>query len=171
MPWWTYKAETQTLKRTIEFKLQGAVITEENPKTTKAESYQGTAIEGVYSTTYYAAIAAVLLAIISLICSVSAAAGKASNKIAFCSVLLALVLTIFTPLYFALALPNALAQGVFPGMFSGIEYRFNGVSEAGDISWGPAIGWYLLVLACILTAIAAIATVISGKTVKERAEI
>jgi uncharacterized integral membrane protein len=92
---------------------------------------------------------------------IAAAAGKASYKIVFGTILLTLILTIFAPIYFALALPNALAQGVFSGMFSGIDYKFNGISADGAISWGPGIGWYLATVACILVIIAALLQVIS----------
>lgn len=118
--------------------------------------------------------------IFGLIGTVMVMLNKIGRGMGTLLVIIALILSIFAPLYLMFTLPNAFSEdslaesesstqsSVEEDFFGSEKYEALGVSA--EISWGPAIGWFLALFAMLLCIPSLFLVIISSPTPRKAYE-
>jgi hypothetical protein len=146
--------------------------------------------------TYYLTMICIILVIIALILTGLASLGKMSNKLGQIFALIALIFVLITLVYFPIGLPGAIKDNYNEGsslgsdIFRQYDVEFDGsfIGEtsskikAADIpgtpsdalgefkikwSWGPAYGWFLILIAFIFILIGIIISIFAKERIEE----
>jgi hypothetical protein len=112
---------------------------------------------GVFSTTQILTILALVFTLLMFIFGLLVAMGKVSGKIGGIVGVLAVVFTLLAFVYFMAALPPTMEEeaveglGAISGFWGSESIDLMGASM--DMSWGPGIAWYLMIVAFFLALI------------------
>lgn len=118
-------------------------------------------IVDVFGLTQILTILALLLIPLMVASTLVIARRKIGNRIGIIIAVLALIFTIASPAYFAIAFPSAL-EGEATRLGSPPVSGFIGsggdeyLGYPGEVSWGPAWAWYLMVVASVFVLIGTI---------------
>lgn len=163
IPWYNYSAENveqgeETVDIEMDFHLDEAEVKQDSQSTTYDYQEEDLdALDSTFGTTEMFVMIAVIGTILGLIGAILVAFGILNPKIGSYLAVVGIIFAFVAPLYLWVYLPGAFEEDMEwgeVGPHQGPLY-FAGGGSVGqeERTWGPAIGWFLLLVAGILNVV------------------